>query len=277
MTKRIWTVAAVLAAFCSTFAQGFDDYNYSSTTNSSSSGDRFGLYFSAGAGFSIGGDFRGSSLVSEDAIIAEVDDEFLNVGRGLKLDLGAMYRFLPSVDVMAGVVTSFTIPRTEVVTDVTINAFGTRTITTYTYHAAQIGPKVMVAPRFQIFDLLDVYVGAGLGLYFTPLSLNIERQVVGGITHVQEVEYDTKPTVPFIGMAGVEYPLARRVILGLDMSFEAINVTVKGQKVLTSSFPQGDWPEQTERYEDDVGDREPQKRIPASNWGIRLGARFPLF
>jgi hypothetical protein len=282
MTNGIAATAIVLTAVCSTFAQGFEDYDYTTTTttSSSSSEDKFTLFFDVGAGFSIGGIQKGTSTIIETTagpttVTAEVDDEFLNAGRGLKLDIGAMYRIMPSVDVLAAFAVSFGIPRVEVVNETTDRITNTRQVWTRTYHIAQLGPKVVVAPRFKVFDLLDIYIGAGLGLYFTPYSLEIQYDDASGAVFSQEVEFDTKPTVPFIGMAGIEYPIARRLVLAFDLSYEAMNVTVKEQRVVTSSFNQP-WPEQTQRFEDDVEDRPAQPRVPASNFTLRLGVRVPI-
>lgn len=295
---------AVLAAITLTQAQGFDDYDYTSPTtttetttsyaaSSSTMEKKFSLYLAVGAGFSLGGEYVGPSLelVEQNGPpannIVEIDDEYLNLGRGLKIDLGATYRFLEHVDVVAGLNLSLGVPYTSVeqtYTDNTITpSFSSSLIEDYKH--TQVGLKVLLQPRFKAFDLFDVYIGGGLGLYFT--SVSIEREYSSaGVRYTETVDVDVKAALPFIGRIGAEYPIADRLVIFLDGMYEAMNVTL--QKVSldgTSTFPgtgtdQGGLdrdPTTVETFEKDATDRNAPTKYPASNIAIRLGVRIPLF
>ncbi len=298
MRRSVIAATALLASVSLVGAQGFDSYDYTSSSSSTTSYSepemKFAIFMTGGAGFSLGGEYVGSSIKMVDRTAGtetlETDDEYMNFGRGLKIDLGASYRFMKHVDVMGGINLSIGTPQTEVereFTDETASPVDVwKDVTTYQH--TQFGFKVLLAPRFIAFDLIDMYIGAGLGLYWN--SLSHEREVTNNTTAVrytEEVEYDTKPTIPFIATVGTEYPVLDRLIIYLDATFEAMNVTVQEQKVSKTNFPQNPvftspgfgsiQGSETQKYEEDATDRAAPPKIPASNFAIRLGVRVPLF
>jgi len=302
--KRLVLVAVfALAAVAPAGAQGFEsmgstDYTTPTTTTettpsySSSTDRKFSLFASIGAGFSLGGICVGSS---EDVVdrasgreITETDDEFANFGRGLKIDLGAAYKFLENVGVRAAFNMSFGVPGIEVTWKEKDEVLGTAEKMTVTMHNAQVGLKALLVPQFRAFDLFDVCVGAGLGLYWTSCSWEREDELPAG-NYKEEVDVDCKATLPFIGMIGVEVPVADRLVLYGDLTYEAMNVTIEKVKVESTTFTvvapyAGGWGEgdvgvgtRTTKYEKDAEDRAPTPKVPASNLAIRVGVRIPLF
>jgi hypothetical protein len=280
MRKLTVAVAALLAGYGLVFgqAQGFENYNYTTTTpaastaSSSSSTDmKFSTYLAVGAGFSRGGDFVGKSrdirTVGGADSYTNSDDEYLNLGHGLKIDVGASYRFLEHVDGLLGFNISLGVPRCDVETTTTFQAPALPTVVDEdVFHNAQFGFKLLVQPRFTVFSLIDVYVGGGIGLYWTSFSEDV-KSTTGATTVTTTTDYGTKATVPFIGVLGAEYPLSKRFILFLDLTYEAMNVTVDKMKVGSV----------TTKYKRDSNDNNFENRIPASNVALRVGLRVPLF
>jgi opacity protein-like surface antigen len=282
--------AVVLAGTAAAMAQGFEnmDMNYTTTTtttaSNSSNEPKFSIFAGLGAGFPIGGWDIGSSdktvlRTGGTFEVTETDDEYLNFGSGLKVDLGAAYRFIEHVDARASFIMSFGIPYTDVEMEDRDETGSPVDVTTetFTYHRAQFGFRLMLVPRFRAFDLFDMYVGAGLGLYFT--SASFEREFDNSTTAVhyeEEVDIDTKASLPFIGMLGAEYPINKHLVVFLDATYEAQNVTVQEYKVEETNFPAG-MATTSQKFEKDATDRPAPPKIPGSNWQIRLGVRVPLF
>ncbi len=296
MNRMVIASMVALATATAALAQGFEsmDMSYTTsttpvTTSSSSSDEKFSIYADLGIGFSLGGELvsvpigvpqpglisiDGSSDKFVDGTLQETKDEYLNFGGGLKVDLGATYRILEYVDVIGGLDLSFRVPYAETV-DEDINTVANTTATsTLTIKDTQVGLKVLLAPRFTIFDLLDVRVGAGLGIYWTGASFEYELKQTGQGTQTVKGDIDCKASVPFIGMIGLEYPAAKRVVVYLDAVYQAMNVTLQKIKVEESSVTPT--PPPVEYQKDDLNDPAPAK-IPASNIAIRLGVRIPLF
>jgi opacity protein-like surface antigen len=280
MRKLTAAVAALLTGCGLVFGQGqgFENYNYTTTpaasTASSSTEKKFSTYLALGAGFSRGGEYVGKSatIYQPQNRYTDADDQYLNLGHGFKIDVGASYRFLEHVDALLGFNISLGTPRVEVKTS-TVTAASTVTDDDL-YHNAQFGLKLMVIPRFTVFSLIDVYVGGGIGLYWTSFSLESETSTKIGATTTSvktSTDFGTKATVPFIGVIGAEYPLTNRFILFLDMTYEAMNVTVDQAKVTSGSTTV------TTKYKKDSNDANFEDKIPASNLAIRLGLRVPLF
>ena len=297
---------SLLVMFSVTNAQeygggGFGDYDYgsdisepttepepepvmSSTPSYSSSSDKkFSLVGALGWGFSVGGiigvwgvpggDFSSDTWLNGN--LTEVDDDYANFGRGFKIDLGASYALMDNVNLMGAFVMSFA-PRAEGVDESTTQPLTTNTIETITVRNAQLGLKVLLVPHFTIFDLLEVGIGAGLGLYFNPASYEYELETItaaGSTKLTEEGDIGTKASLPFIGTIVVEYPISSSLAIFLDLTYEAMNVTIDRIKADKSNLTTPT----SVRLEKDATDRNPPIKVPASNLAIRLGVRIPLF
>lgn len=286
MVRMVTTSAAVLACAVMVSAQGFENTSYTSTPTASSSSDKkLSIFLSAGYGFALGGvssiDGLGS-LVSDTYLngnMTESDDKYANAGRGLKIDLGAAYRAVEHVDVKLAFDMGFGLPSIECIEHQKWNPVGVlrESKTTLKVSTNQFGLKLMLAPRFTIADLIDVYVGAGLGLYWTAASYEIEDYTIDATgtktIDTEEGKIDTKAAIPFIGQLGLEYPISRMLIIYLDATYQAMNVTIQSVKAEKSTFAN---PTSEEFENDDQNDPAPPK-IPGSNLAIRLGVRVPLF
>ncbi|MBD3315268.1 MAG: hypothetical protein GF344_05740 [Chitinivibrionales bacterium] len=266
------TYAAVSAAQSGTTS------TYSSSDYGSVSVDnerRFGAFLAMGYGFPVGGRYIGSSEVYDlrdnwPHSPIDVEDHFLNYGRGIKVEGGVSYRFLERVRARLGFQFSGGTPKIGIVQDQRYNA----RVTERTYRWSMFGIKGLVVPRFEVFELLDMYTGVGMGIFFTSSSYNITQ--TGGLT--AKAEADHSPTIGFLGLYGVDFPIADNIMVFGELNLEAVRVTTKTLRVYDSNFSDGDaYPNSTENYEDDVTDRDPRQRTPATNVALRLGVRFDIF
>lgn len=286
MRKSVIAATVLLASVSLAGAQGFDSYDYTSsstpTTSYSKPDKKFSLFYSLGAGFSIGG----ASGVPEfgslesgqrvDGNLQEIEDEYVNLGRGLKMDLGAAYKFHDHVQVLAAMALTIGLPKAGYKFETVNTTATTSSSESLEVTNSQFGLKVLLAPTFRIFELLDVYVAVGPGIYWNSVGYEyIEESTIGSTTTREEETgtVEVKPSFPFIGMLGVEYPVADRLVLYLDACYEAMNVTVEEVKAEKSTFNDPT----LETYEKDDLTRSPPPKIPASNVAIRLGVRVPLF
>lgn len=280
LLPRIAVVSALAVA--SATAQYGDDtsstYSYSSTSSSSTDYSssvsvdderRFGLFAAFGYGFPVGG----RHVADSDLLNPEEDeDHFLNYGQGIKVEGGVSFRFLENVRARFGFQFSGGVPRIERVEEVEIPALGmTRTVVDYRW--SMFGIKALVAPRFEVFDLLDMYTGAGVGVFFTSSSFEVTQNDGDGA----KGEVDNAPTVGFLGLFGIDFPIADNIMLFGELNLEAMRVATKKQRVYESDFGSGEFEDETEHFEDDVTDREPRPRTPGTNVALRAGVRFDLF
>ena len=230
---------------------------------------KLSLYLAGGYGFGISGVYFGQSYNDGTG---EVRDVFNNCGKGLKLDAGVFYRIMEDVDIQCAFIFSGAVPQARTENELTIANL--RTTTEYGFSSFSMGGKLLIMPRFSLFDVIDMYCGMGLGLVFTGSSYELDtiNNTSGQTTTSRETgEYKNLPSVPFYGALGAEYPVADFMVIFGEFSLEVMNVTQKELRVV-----EADGDIRTEIYENNVDDRTPRPKIPASNVGLRLGVRFPI-
>ncbi|MBD3240358.1 MAG: hypothetical protein GF331_07220 [Chitinivibrionales bacterium] len=289
MRRSVIAATVLLVSVSLVGAQGFDSYDYTSPSTTTTSTYtkpemKFSMFYTVGAGFSIGG--VGSipgfgsleSATETDGNLSDIDDDYANLGRGLKMDLGASYKFHDYLKVVGGFALTIGIPQAGFVyEDITTTPPSSTTTYTFESNNSQFGLKALLVPTWRIFDLLDMYMGIGLGLYWNSFNYKYSVETtspgVATVRQEEEGELDLKPTIPFIGMLGVEYPVADRLILYLDGCFEAMNITVREiERGDVNDFNNPDV-----KFDKDDANEDPPPKMPASNFAIRLGVRVPLF
>jgi hypothetical protein len=127
------------------------------------------------------------------------------------------------------------------------------------------GFKIMVLPRFEAFDLFDMYGGIGIGLSFAWLNVESDRE---DIATVYDGEIRTKPGLTFNGLIGSEFPLSDRIAIFGEVSFDMVSFTVKSQKVTTD-------PDQI-NYVKDSNTADGPFEIPGSNVGLKIGVNLTI-
>ncbi|MGB7568437.1 MAG: hypothetical protein WBM07_11285 [Chitinivibrionales bacterium] len=248
MKKASVFVLVVLSIATGLFAQDKGDKN----------SKVFSLCGSIAYGFGVGGQHIDSSLKVDGATILEKSDKYLNYGDGFKVELGGIYKLMENLDVQGMLMYNFGTPEIQAIHE---NAGETAT---NTYYAGTFGIKVLALPKIKILDLLDMYTGFGVGLYFASLSwTNSETPTEGN--------YTTAPALGFCGSIGINYPVYNDLIVYGEIAVEAMSFTV------TSVFnPEIDKKLFFEQDSQANNIWSPAK-IPGSNVAFRVGAKFPVF
>lgn len=232
--------------------------------------DKFSIYTSLGYGFGIGGRLIDSSVSYNGLTLLESTDLHQNYGKGMKVEIGALFGIMHNVDLQTGFVYSWGIPYIEE-TDQMI--FGTaETNTTLKHKHSQFGIKVLVLPNFEVFKLFDAYAGVGIGVFFNFSSAEVSR--TGGYEAL--ITDSNKPSPAFLGCFGLDFPLNDILHFFVETGFEAMSSTMKETRITESDFTTSDYDEKTIEYkEDSVGLSAPPK-TPGSNINVRLGLRLNI-
>jgi hypothetical protein len=223
----------------------------------------FSLCGSIAYGFGMGGQWiDASEKIDNQAILQEKSDKYLNYGDGFKLELGGIYKLMENLDAQAVLSYNAGVPTISAVYE---NA-ETNTSFSNTYKANTFGIKAMVLPRVKIFDLLDMYTGFGIGLYFASLSWTSSKTSIEGY-------FRTSPALAFCGTFGVNYPVYNDLIVYGEIALEQMSFTQ------TSSLDPSQINNFQKNYEQDsyVNNIYPPEKIPGSNVAFRVGAKFPIF
>jgi hypothetical protein len=250
MRKITVAIIAVFAMASALFAHD--------TTNADSK--VFSLCGSIGYGFGMGGEWIDASVKLNGLAVQERSDKYLNYGDGFKLELGGIYKLMENLDAQAVINYNAGVPNIQAITE--INS-ANKTINTY--KPSTFGFKTMVLPRVKILDLLDMYAGFGVGLYFASLSwTNSETNFDGN--------FKTAPALAFCGSVGANYPVYNDLIIYGEIAIEQMSFTV-------NSILDAGTGDQTNFEQDSNANSgvEHPKKIPGSNIAFRVGAKFPVF
>ncbi|MBD3344092.1 MAG: hypothetical protein GF401_03415 [Chitinivibrionales bacterium] len=238
------------------------------------------LYASVGYGFPIGGRYVDSTYKYDSGnnpLTDEMDDHYLNIGRGIKLDIGAAYRVMENIDARLGLEYSGGVPS---ITKEVESIDGVGGTTTSKYKYSQFGIKLYAVPNFRIVELLDMYLGVGAGVFFNFTSMEIVRTTDGPDKYEAKVDFKNKPSFAFLGLIGANYPLNDFAWLFTEINFAAMNVTAKEREVESSDFPSNVNEDMrltsgtVDIYEKGAHDRFAPVKTPASNFAIKAGIRF---
>jgi hypothetical protein len=233
------------------FAQGMTDKNSKD----------FSLCGSLAYGFGVGGQWIDESVKYNGAAIQDKSDKYLNYGDGFKLELGGMYKLMEYLDAQAVFSYNAGVPSIEAVNQNVVPG----TQVTNTYKTNTFGIKAMVLPRVKILDLLDMYTGFGLGLYFGWLSWTNSETTFDG-------NYKTSPALAFCGTIGANYPVYNDLILYGEIALEQMSFTITS--ILSALDGRQTNFEQDSKATSGV---LPPDKIPGSNVAFRVGVKFPIF
>ena len=223
------------------------------------------LFGAIGGGFGMGG-IRYESRKVENGNTS-VTDQFFNYGSGFKFDIGCQYFMMENVALQPSF--SYSVGTPFKVED--INALQT-TDTTFSRHL--FGIKLQVVPRFEVLDLISMYTGVGIGLYWNARPFKIVSESgTGGTSVTQEAtgKITSKPALGFLAQLGTDYPLNDKLTLfgeiGVEqISFSLDKYTVKKPVSATTYYSKDD---------SNTDNLDPQK-VPGSNFQIRLGVRYAI-
>jgi hypothetical protein len=249
MNKVSSAVIVFVSMATALFAQGNVDKNSKT----------FSLCGSIGYGFGIGGQWIDASVKINGTAVQEKSDKYLNYGDGFKLELGGLYKLMENLDAQAVFSYNAGTPSIKAATE-RVNS-----TVTNTYAANMVGFKVMAIPRVKILDLLDMYSGFGIGLYFASLSWTNSAEAYQG-------NFKTSPALAFCGSIGANYPVYNDLIVYGEIAIEQMSFTVNSEL-------NGETGELINYEQDSKASNGilPPPKIPGSNVAFRIGAKFPIF
>jgi hypothetical protein len=134
------------------------------------------------------------------------------------------------------------------------------------YKKQCFGIKALVVPHFMFLDLIDVYTGVGIGVFFNTLKYTNSDSRFG----MYDGYMKTKPTIGLLGAIGGIYPLSDRIDLKGELAFEQLSFTLKELKPTDS-------PKIFHYTRNSVASNEYQPiKIPGSNWAIKVGVQYKI-
>ncbi|MFP4679029.1 MAG: hypothetical protein ACLFQB_00995 [Chitinispirillaceae bacterium] len=258
MKKASVVVSCILLLVFSTYAQNI-----------------VSLFGDVGYGFGMGSYYLGSSNTIEGGDTLETEDHFLNLGHGAKLEMGLGYMAGENLETRFSVDLSFGVPSPTIESSIT-NATGTYSTTTdYSYFSW--GIKALVAPHFELLEIVDAYVGVGVGLNFATSSYET-TVVTETITEKATFNNETPAALGFIGVAGFDIPLSDLLYVFGEARFEPMNFKIKKVTLENLNISEDtDYDPRPVNYEENVTDRPPPPNIPGTNWGLRVGVKLWIF
>jgi len=222
-----------------------------------SSDPKLSIFGSVGAGFKIGGDLY-TSITRNGLVVEKEEDIYLNYGGGFKINLGAQLRLMEKLGARAEFAMSFGVPKFEIADKTIIGNTTASTTTEYKRH--MYGLKLMVVPQFDFLDLITMYTGVGLGFYWNSLKYETKDALSS-----DKGKIVSHPALGFNGMLGADYPVSEKFGLFGELGFDL--VSFKWKKRVSDE-------DGTTFYEKDDKNNEAPKKVPGSNWQIRIGAKF---
>ncbi|MDG5814385.1 hypothetical protein QA601_04800 [Chitinispirillales bacterium ANBcel5] len=234
--------------------------------------DFVNIFSSTGYGFGMGGYYLGSSntFFEDRETPLETNDHFLNLGQGLKFEIGAGYMLMPFLEGRVSFDLSLGVPSPTIESERTNEIFED---TTTDYRFSSWGLRAALAPHFEILELLDMYLGVGLALNFA--SASFERTIIETDEEpmIGEVKYNFSPSLGFMGFLGFEIPVMEYFLYFFsEIRFEQINHKLESTEVVS-----GEPFEHPITYTEDDVERNPPPNVPATNWGIRVGLKYWIF
>jgi len=227
------------------------------------------VFANAGAAFGIGGYLVGevNTLATGGSTVNDNKDYYMNMGQGLRFEIGAGYMATPNLEARFSV--DFNIgllaPKIEE------RSPGDRQdVIDYSYFSW--GIKAMAAPQFEVLELFDMYIGAGLNLNFAYATRDSTyTQANANLNTVYDMQFS--PAVGFCGAIGFILPLSDVMDALGELQFESKSFAISKQVLKSYS---GQTPPSDEIvYEKNAGDdRFAPPLYSGSNWGIRVGIRY---
>ncbi len=221
---------------------------------------KFDIYANFGYGIPRSGYYLGESQKFDNSnVLIEVEDHYFNYGKGLKLGLGTNLKTMENLKVQFSFNYTRSIPSIKVKFENSIS----KNTDKHTYNL--FGLNLALIPYFNLFNLLEMYVGVGVGIYFTTLKIESSNNQ----TNRYEGYIKTKPALGFCAKLGTDLPLNDVISPFFELSLNQISFKGKSYRK-TSTNEEG----RQISFEKDSNTLEAPPKIPGSNFGILLGIRF---
>ena len=224
------------------------------------------IFASLGFGFPTGGQVF-SSHTYDDNTLTERKDNYFNYGQGIKLEAGIQYFMMENVALQLAFGFSGKVPRLEIQNNHNFtNAALLDSSISINYRSSLFGLKVLVVPRFEILELLNMYTGVGIGFFWNSLSYERSKTIGTNVDNF-DGKIKSSPALGLLGLLGIDIPLSDLMAVFGEVAFEQLSF--KWRKRIEDGL--------TINYEKDAANLDAPLRAPGSNWQIRAGIRFIVF
>jgi hypothetical protein len=239
------------------------------------SNETFNIYGSIGYGFGSSGQLFSSTTIRTGLLMDTIarKDRYLNYGQGLKIDVGVQYFMMENVALQAGFIYTPGVPglTTEYRNDYTI--LGGFVDSTVEYHRNMFGIKAMIVPRFEIFELLNMHTGVGVGFYWNTLSYEMTRSNAD-TTLTEDGSIKSAPSLGLNGLLGVDYPISDLLSLFGEIGFDMTSFRWTKQMIKNTEFSNrgtGSY-----NFEKNTPNQRPPLHVSGSNWRLSVGVRYAI-
>jgi hypothetical protein len=218
-----------------------------------------------------GGWFEPSGFFIYSMTDKDYKDYYINMGEGLRFEAGIGYMAMPNLETRYSVDFNFGLfaPKVEYTLD-NINTPGaTPGDYTIDYSYFSWGLKIMAVPQFEMLELLDMYLGAGISLNFaygTKDSTFVDAATKTSASTVYEMQF-SPAVLGFCGLVGFVLPLSETMDFLGELQFESKSFTLKREHTDTDGISDN-------LYEKNDKDFPARPVFPGSNWSLRAGLRF---
>jgi len=226
------------------------------------------VFVNTGAAFGIGG-----QLEREVNTAGHDKDSYINMGQGLRFEAGAGYMATPNLE------TRFSVDLNFGLFAPTVEQYNAPLNQIEEYSYFSWGVKIMAVPQFEVLELFDMYVGAGMSLNFAygdRDSSNMEPSGPGNSPTRVNSTFDRQFSLfnpGFCGLFGFILPLSDEIDFLGELQFESKRFILNKEKVTSSDKATNNWPSNIDYKKDDRQYAAPPK-YSGSNWGLRIGVRY---
>jgi hypothetical protein len=243
------------------------------------------VFVNTGWGFGIGGHLLrevSATGTGNGPTVNENKDYYLHMGKGLKFEVGAGYMAMPNLETRFSVDFNFGLGaptiKERIFNDATTPLEIIRDEKVDYKSLFSWGVRVMAVPQFEMLELIDMYLGAGLSLNFASGTIDTTFNYQDGTYDNTVYDMQFVPAMGFCGLVGFVYPLSEMTDFFGELQFESKSFTLRTEKLKSNYRKPGSTISQPDgeiTYEENKGGalRAPPK-YSGSNWGIRAGLRF---
>jgi hypothetical protein len=231
------------------------------------------FFINTGWGFGQGGHLVGevnTYFPGSGAGVGDNKDHYMNIGQGLKLEVGAGYMATPNLETRFSADFNFGLFAPKIERRRSEGA----DVVDFSYWSW--AARVMLVPQFEVLELFEMYVGTGLSLNFA-YSTRDSSFTDANSSFTSKTVYDMqffKPGLGLCGLVGFILPLSEEMDFLGELQFEGKSFTLNKQVVKEYTAPNTINTPTNIIYEKDEREYTAKPLYHGSNWSIRVGLRF---
>jgi opacity protein-like surface antigen len=239
------------------------------------------IFGNLGWGLGMGGYYIGSTdayVNSQDAQTNELKstkDHYMNLGQGLRAEAGAGYMLSSNVEGRASVDVNIGLFAPKTGKEYPPNANNENSVvledTANSYYSWSI--KLLAIPQFEVLEMFDMYLGAGLSLSFAGSSYNTTLKRTNNATYTTAYDREFSPALGFCGIAGMLFPLSEEMSFFTELQFDVVSFQLNNLKYKSHSPPNSNIGTPP-NYEKNSKNGDAPPKIPGSNVSLRAGIKL---